>query len=92
MAEQNDIEKEIATQPNNQDLMKERREIEDQILKCEIDLCKTSIRGCHKLLLCVTVKLVQKKWESITPIVSRFDMHATLNVSQVVACFSGGMF
>jgi hypothetical protein len=28
----------------------------------------------------------------ITPIVSRFDMHATLNVSQVVACFSGGMF
>ncbi len=26
------------TQPSNQDLMKERREIEDQILKCEIDL------------------------------------------------------
>ncbi len=24
--------------PNNQDLMKERQEIEDQILKCEIDL------------------------------------------------------
>jgi hypothetical protein len=38
MAEQNDILKEIATQPTNQDLMKERREIEDQILKCDIDL------------------------------------------------------
>jgi hypothetical protein len=38
MAEQNEILKEIATQPSNQDLMKERREIEDQILKCEIDL------------------------------------------------------
>jgi hypothetical protein len=38
MAEQNKILKEIATQPNNQDRMKERREIEDQILKCEIDL------------------------------------------------------
>jgi hypothetical protein len=38
MAEQNEILKEIATQPTNQDLMKERREIEDQILKCEIDL------------------------------------------------------
>ena len=37
-AEQNEILKEIATQPSNQDLMKERREIEDQILKCEIDL------------------------------------------------------
>ncbi len=37
-AEQDEIIKEIATQPNNQDLMKERREIEDQILKCEIDL------------------------------------------------------
>jgi hypothetical protein len=37
MAEQNEILKEIATQPTNQDLMKERREIEDQIL-CEIDL------------------------------------------------------
>jgi hypothetical protein len=29
-SEQNEIVKEIATQPNNQDLMKERREIEDQ--------------------------------------------------------------
>jgi hypothetical protein len=29
-AEQNEIFKEIATQPNNQDLMKERQEIEDQ--------------------------------------------------------------
>ncbi len=39
MAEQNEILKErIATQPNNQDLMKERQEIEDQILKCEVDL------------------------------------------------------
>jgi hypothetical protein len=37
-AEQNEILKEIVTQPNNQDLMKERQEIEDQILKCEIDL------------------------------------------------------
>jgi hypothetical protein len=37
-AEQDEILKEIATQPNNQDLMKERQEIEDQILKCEIDL------------------------------------------------------
>jgi hypothetical protein len=37
-AEQNEILKEIATQPTNQDLKKERREIEDQILKCEIDL------------------------------------------------------
>jgi hypothetical protein len=36
-AEQNEILKEIATQPSNQDLIKERREIEDQILKCEID-------------------------------------------------------
>jgi hypothetical protein len=36
--EQNEILKEIATQSTNQDLMKERREIEDQILKCEIDL------------------------------------------------------
>ncbi len=26
------------TQPNNQDLMKKRQEIEDQILKCETDL------------------------------------------------------
>jgi hypothetical protein len=38
MAEQNEILKEIATKPNNQDLMKGRQEIEDQILKCEIDL------------------------------------------------------
>jgi hypothetical protein len=38
MAEQNEILKEIGTQPTNQDLMKERREIEDQICKCEIDL------------------------------------------------------
>ncbi len=38
MAEKNEILKEIATQPSNQDFMKERREIEDQILKCEIDL------------------------------------------------------
>ncbi len=37
-AEQNEILKEIATQPTNQDLMKERQEIEDQILKCDIDL------------------------------------------------------
>jgi hypothetical protein len=37
-AEQNEILKEIATQLNNQDLMNERQEIEDQILKCEIDL------------------------------------------------------
>jgi hypothetical protein len=37
-AKQNESSKEIATQPNNQDLMKERQEIEDQILKCEIDL------------------------------------------------------
>ena len=37
-AEQNEILKEIATYPNNRDLMKERQEIEDQILKCEIDL------------------------------------------------------
>jgi hypothetical protein len=37
-AEQNEILKEIAAQPSNQNLMKERREIEDQILKCEIDL------------------------------------------------------
>ncbi len=37
-AEQNETLKKIATQLNNQDLMKERREIEDQILKCEIDL------------------------------------------------------
>jgi hypothetical protein len=35
MAEQNEILKEIATQPTNQDFMKERREIEDHILKCE---------------------------------------------------------
>jgi hypothetical protein len=33
IAEQNEIVKEIVTQPTNQDLMKERREIEDQILK-----------------------------------------------------------
>jgi hypothetical protein len=38
IAEQNEILKEIETQPTNQDLMKERREIEDQILTCEIDL------------------------------------------------------
>ncbi len=38
MAEQNEILKEIATQPNNQDLIKERQEIEDQIPKCEINL------------------------------------------------------
>jgi hypothetical protein len=37
-AEQNEILKKIATQPNNRDLMKERQEIENQILKCEIDL------------------------------------------------------
>ncbi len=37
-AEQNEILKEIATQPTNQDLMEERREIEDQMLKCKIDL------------------------------------------------------
>ncbi len=37
-AEQNEILKEIANQPSNQDLMKERHEIEDQILKCEVDL------------------------------------------------------
>ncbi len=37
-AEQNEILKEITTQPTNQDLMKERREIEDKCLKCEIDL------------------------------------------------------
>ncbi len=37
-AEQNEILKAIVTQPTNRDLMKERREIEDQILKCEIDL------------------------------------------------------
>jgi hypothetical protein len=36
-AEQNEILKEITTQPTNRDLMKERRDIEDQILKCEID-------------------------------------------------------
>jgi hypothetical protein len=38
LAEQNEILKEIATQPNNQDLMKERQEIDNQILKCEIGL------------------------------------------------------
>jgi hypothetical protein len=38
MVEQIKILKEITTQPNNQDLMKERQEIDDQILKCEIDL------------------------------------------------------
>jgi hypothetical protein len=38
MAEQNVILKEIVTEPSNQDLMKERRKIEDQILKYEIDL------------------------------------------------------
>jgi hypothetical protein len=38
MAEQNEILKEIVTQPTIRDLMKERREIEDQILKCEIEL------------------------------------------------------
>jgi hypothetical protein len=32
------ILKVIATQSNNQDLTKERQEIEDQIHKCEIDL------------------------------------------------------
>ncbi len=37
-AEQNEILSKIATQPTNQDLMKEKGEIEDQILKCEIDL------------------------------------------------------
>ena len=37
-AKQNESSKEIATQPNNQDLMKERQEIEDHILKCEDDL------------------------------------------------------
>jgi hypothetical protein len=40
MAEQNKILKEITTQPTIRirDLMKDRGEIEDQILKCEIDL------------------------------------------------------
>jgi hypothetical protein len=33
-----EILKEIVTWPNNQNLMKERQEIEDQILKCENDL------------------------------------------------------
>ncbi len=37
-AEQNEILKEIATQSTNQDLVKKRREVEDQTLKCEIDL------------------------------------------------------
>jgi hypothetical protein len=37
-AKQNEILKKIITQPNNQDLMRESPEIEDQILKCEIDL------------------------------------------------------
>jgi hypothetical protein len=37
-SEQEEILKEIATQPNNQDLMRERQEIDDHILKCEIDL------------------------------------------------------
>jgi hypothetical protein len=37
-AEQNEVLKKITTQPTNQDLMKERREIEDRILKCEIAL------------------------------------------------------
>ena len=37
-AMQSEIWKEIGTQPSNRDLMKERREIEDRILKCEIDL------------------------------------------------------
>ena len=37
-AKQNEILKKIITQPNNQDLMREIPEIEDQILKCEIDL------------------------------------------------------
>jgi hypothetical protein len=38
MAEQNESLKKIATHPNIQDFMKERQEIEDQILKCKIDL------------------------------------------------------
>ncbi len=38
MAEKNEILKEIATQPTNQDLMKKRKEIKEQILKCGIDL------------------------------------------------------
>ncbi len=37
-AEQNEILKGIATQPNNRDLIKDRQEIEDQTLKGEIDL------------------------------------------------------
>jgi hypothetical protein len=37
-AEQNEVLKEIVTQPNNQDLINKRQEIEDQILKCETDL------------------------------------------------------
>jgi hypothetical protein len=37
-AEHNEILKEIATQPNNQDLMKERQQIDDLILKCEVYL------------------------------------------------------
>jgi hypothetical protein len=52
MAEQNKILKEIMTQPTNQDLMKERREIEDQILKCEIDLNneKMKLMGSEKMV------------------------------------------
>ncbi len=38
MAEQNEILKKMMTQPSNQDLMNEKREIEERILKCGIDL------------------------------------------------------
>jgi hypothetical protein len=38
IAEQKEILKEIKTLPNNQDLMRESQEINDQILKCEIDI------------------------------------------------------
>jgi hypothetical protein len=44
MAEQNEILKEIRTQSNNQDLMRERQHINQQILKCEIDLNNKAIR------------------------------------------------
>jgi hypothetical protein len=37
-AEKNKNLKQIPTQPTNQDFMKERREIEDQIYRCQIDL------------------------------------------------------
>jgi hypothetical protein len=34
LGEQNEILKEIVTKPNNQDLVRDRQEINDQILKC----------------------------------------------------------